>query len=1230
MTTRAERAADQETVARHLVEAVRQRFAGEDITRAAGWEPNERVVLGVLDPRESPLAPPSHPDLPDEPGVPVDVLPPSELGVTVWVDAPGGATHAEFDVDVSFSMYLPEYPTWPEQRAWMTGRAADALDDTDAEPRSDDEDVTVGDDSVVEQTAVGPSDEPAGTGAGAGRAPDADETGSDNDGDGHHGAHTGARSGRSVRFAPVFARSDVTATLSLSVPLPGGVISDGGVVQAALTAAVAARSGRLAYLLQGRAKTGISRAALDAGEYAYEAEIAERRTDQPPPLPSVEFLASTTPDPRGGWRVNLTLANTATTARRRDKPGQTIYNAWFAATLRNGSYRNFGYRLSDRDWRTDPAVYAHGRFCVGEVDGNVVRTNTWPIFRDRVFESRPELQPSFQELIDDPIGVLQRIAERMDTFASDWLQFAASGTLIADRSAASDRDLAAFENEAARFRRGIGLLRRDSKLLAAFIDANQAFLLLNTPDALHPDRNVTSGTPRITTWRLFQIVFIVLGMASLAAREHPDDDLADELATADVLWFPTGGGKSEAFLGLVATALFYDRLRGKHIGTSALIRFPLRMLSVQQLDRVLRLIAACEHVHQDKHPDVGEPFELGYFVGRANTPNGLTRGADDRWGDIKRMASWTGDQRRKNVVITTCPYCRSTNVELVADGTRVRLDHRCGDCGSRIPVVISDDEVYRTLPAVVVATVDKLATIAFQPHVSHLTHGPAFRCPNHGYVTFATGSTGQRRCLARQFCDLEPSAWMPVTAYDPAPAIVIQDELHLLSEDLGTLAAHYETLFAHLCRAGSRLAPKIIAATATISDYENQVRQLYALQPRRFPTEGFREGETFYAARLELPRRLFVGALPSRFDTAQFGIAAAAVWRAELDRLRALPAADCIAELGLSAHTPAEIPNLLFRYELQLFYANRKNDAERAHEQLRRAGIRGPSLFEAEILTGDTPLADISAAIRRVDAENLTTHPDPATRLAAVAGTSLVSHGVDLARLNVLHVAGMPSTNAYYVQATARAGRSDVGVVFTAFSRSFARDRAAFHFFEPQHAYAAQLVEAVSLNRFAVNSPKKTATGMLSAVILNRVARDPALNPPTGHEVTNMLFASAFQSWLSQQPATMEGDLVNEVLEAYGLRAHVLDRVVADYFASTVRRRLTDELTQLRAGTQTTIQKCFLNKPPTSFRDIDEAVEFGAHGYFSGKDFKTLTNRWDRDVADDSEAPIAVEEEEAD
>ena len=177
--------------------------------------------------------------------------------------------------------------------------------------------------------------------------------------------------------------------------------------KAAITAVVDANNGRLANVLSGRAKSGVSIDAINAGEEAYEAEIAARRTDQAPPLPTVEFLAAAARDPRGGWRVNLTLANTSTAATRRDKPGQTVYNARFAAHLAAGTYRNLGYRLSESDWRTNPEVYAHGRFCVGEMDDQTVSDQhvarsiaTWSSSLGL------ELQPGFQELVDDPIGVL--------------------------------------------------------------------------------------------------------------------------------------------------------------------------------------------------------------------------------------------------------------------------------------------------------------------------------------------------------------------------------------------------------------------------------------------------------------------------------------------------------------------------------------------------------------------------------------------------------------------------------------------------------------------------------------------------------------------------------------------------------------------------------------------------------------------------------------------------------
>ena len=407
-----------------------------------------------------------------------------------------------------------------------------------------------------------------------------------------------------------------------------------------------------------------------------------------------------------------------------------------------------------------------------------------------------------------------------------------------------------------------------------------------------------------------------------------------------------------------------------------------------------------------------------------------------------------------------------------------------------LPVDVTDDEVYRYLPAVLVGTVDKIASLAFNPHASHLTHGPAFECPDHGYVTHPQGP-GQR-CLAREACTRTREEWTAVSVKDPAPALVIQDELHLLSEELGTFAAHYETLWQHLCTVGSGLPSKVLAATATISDYQNQVTQLYALTPRRFPTDGWADGESFYATRHDdLVRRVFVGALPTQMDVVQFAIVAGGVVRSEVTRLAHMEPDVAVKTLGLTATAPSSVAELLFQYELECFYCNRKTHADRVHAWAERAGRDGRPPFESVRLNGQTPLAEISDVIRRVDRESLVTTPDD--RLASIAGTSLISHGIDLERLNILFVLGMPSTIAYYVQATSRAGRTGVGIVFTGLARHFVRDRSVFHFFDAQHRYVNVLVEPVALNRFSTHGPRKTASGLVAAILTQQWARDPAL-----------------------------------------------------------------------------------------------------------------------------------------
>ena len=1228
--------ADQERLARRFINVAHERLAGRDPAsrRLLGRQPRERVVLGVLAPQVPPAADPpvTVQDLPAEPGVPVDQLPASELGLTCLV-APA-TDSLTIEATVRFALYLQHYPTYDEQlrHAALTASHDDPAADAEAPPEAHEEAPPEPESQAPKPGSQAASPVPSSPPASPAPRP-------------------GSREASDAALL-AFQRYDVSAPIRLTVPVPRDsipvTVDDQGKLQAAAALALESQAGASRpgtsggpYRLLTSPAQRIPRGAMADPDTFDQWLSANAQPGWAPPTAQPKFTATAHRDPSGQVRLALTLANAALRPERDHGllADVSVYDAAFEATVSGGSLVNMGYRMIDADYRITPEVYAHGRFCCLDDDasdpasGRLV-TTAFPVFRQAVYESRDDLEPTYRELASDPVPALRRIAEHMQDFLGQWDTYlAADPPLSASALAQCRADRDTFADEYERFTAGIGLIDTDLSspspggLGIAFCWMNEAMRRMDAPGGVY----TPTGPPKVRSWRLFQIVFIVVHLAALAAREPSGSQLKDELSYADILWFPTGGGKSAALYGITAVAMFYDRLRGKKFGTTSIIRFPLRMLSVQQLDRILRLTVCCEYVRSKRHGqprggngpawDLGAEFELGYFVGRNNTPNRLTDPADEKWRDITAMADQADSWLRDRVVLPTCPYCGGEEVTLRPDTDAIRLRHYCPGCERDLPVAISDDEVYRYLPAILVATVDKLATIAFNPHFSHLTRGPAYRCPDHGFVTFPQGSSREPRCLARQHCHRSPREWIQVSPYDPAPALVIQDELHLLAEELGTFAAHYETLWQHLCRAGSGLPSKVLAATATISDYANQVRQLYALRPRRFPSEGWRDGHSFYAHRHDhLTRRLFVGALPSLMDTTSFSLACGDAIRRELERLRALDPADLIAELGLTTVSPQDIDKWLFDYELQLYYVNRKTDADRVLTYASRAGATGnPAPFQAQRLTGANRLAEISDVIRRVERETIAT---PAgRRLAVIAGTSLVSHGVDLARLNVQFVLGMPSTLAYYVQATSRAGRSSVGLVFTALNRYHVRDRSVFHFFEPTHRYVNALVEPVALNRFSLHGPGKTASGLLAALLICEIARDTQAPRASGMP-PDFGKAARAEAWLNSAGAPGEQQLRQAVHDAFGLHSPVLDPVIAASFRQRVDHEL-DSLIPSLSGTDPQLQRRLRPRPPTSFRDIDTPAEFSANGAIAGQMFDMLGG----EEADDDLPDMADEDQ---
>jgi hypothetical protein len=1276
---------DEVRLAEHLIASARGRLAGRDEAgrELAGVRPRERVVLGVLlpQPRLVTVPPASASPVPYEPGVPVDHLPASEMGLSALINAT--APEITLRVRARFALYLQHTPTHEQQMAHsgLTGVAEDEppVDDRpsddgpeaaaaaeSAEVGQSGEDARIPPEPTDGQLANLPPEAAAAVQA-AVRGVQANLNAAQKGADGaaRTAIHaTGGRKGPSDFFRSVYRRHEVTVEHDLVIPVPTDARPHTVPEQPAYDQAIAAairgatalatgvHAGSLFMPMRGVSAMRVPRDVVLAGPDAYETYLREHaRPDWDTPVPSISFQATVQRTPDGPIRLSVTLVN-GTPPPKSDHgflPEVAAYDAGFSVTIIGASVTPSEYRVVERDYRTEPLVHAHGRFCCLDEDAFAatgdLRTTSLPVHRQMVYESKPELQPSFAELASDPVPVLERIEGHMNEFASAWDSYLMTAQLAASARHACETDRAAFGDEIRRFRRGLHLIRDDlsmgtSGLGTAFIRANEAVALMNTRGGLNDP-----GPATATTWRLFQIVYVVANLAALAAREAPAADrLAwaqrngnatdiaedlDELKVADVLWFPTGGGKSAALYGIIAVAMFFDRLRGKDAGVTAVLRFPLRMLSVQQLERALRLVAACELV-RSAHNDPGTPFRLGYWVGRNNTPNRITNAADERWHDISWMARQSAKWKRDNAVLPSCPYCGQPSVALDPDAQALRLAHLCGDCGKTLPVDVTDDEVYRYLPTVLVGTVDKIASLAFNAHASHLTHGPAFQCPDHGYVTHPQGRN--RRCLARDACTRASDQWIPVSIKDPAPALVIQDELHLLSEELGTFAAHYETLWQHLCTVGSGLPSKVLAATATISDYQNQVTQLYALTPRRFPTDGWADGESFYAKRHDnLVRRIFVGALPTQMDVVQFATAAGEVVRNEVTRLSSMPADVLIKTLCLTATQPENVADLLFQYELECFYCNRKTHADRVHAWAERTARDGQTSFQSVRLNGQTPLAEISDVIRRVERESLETPPE--SRLGSISGTSLISHGIDLERLNVLFVLGMPSTVAYYVQATSRAGRTGVGLVFTGLARHFVRDRSVFHFFDAQHRYVNILVEPVALNRFSTHGPRKTASGLLAAIITQQWARDPALlatvqgfSAPTDLSRANdtrllltRLHAQA-AAGLGPSPADAIRDAVRA---AYGMRAAVLDPHIAQLFNATVDAQVASILASVEAAHETLLTRSMRPPPPRSLRDVDASADFGTDSYPAAQRFRFLGAAF----YDDDETDYSVADE---
>jgi hypothetical protein len=682
--------------------------------------------------------------------------------------------------------------------------------------------------------------------------------------------------------------------------------------------------------------------------------------------------------------------------------------------------------------------------------------------------------------------------------------------------------LAAARRAADRIELGIELLGQDEQALAAFRFANQAMYLQRRhthaaearsrdPALLLDEALDQASDPANYSWRPFQLAFLLLNLPALASPEHPDRSDSSR-ALADLLWFPTGGGKTEAYLGLTAYVLAIRRLQGSVGGLDAadgvavLMRYTLRLLTIQQFQRAAALICACETLRRADAGSWGaRAFRIGLWVGARVTPN-RTDDADD-WlkqqrGGRRAPTRALGSPHQ----LVACPWCgagleagRDITVDMTVRRTKVTCPDPFCDFGTSaggdgLPIVVVDEEIYRLLPSLIIGTVDKFAQLTWRGETQGLFGRVSRRCTRHGYVTQDTMAEKWElgsETSVHPARGGEPAARIEKTAPLRPPDLIIQDELHLISGPLGSMVGLYEAAVDRLATwdlgQGRRSRPKVIASTATARRAPRQIGALFDRRTEVFPPPGLDIADSFFARQrptdpghaLYAPGRRYVGlcAHGIRMKSTLIRVYVSALGGAQklhekygknpvtdpymtlvgyFNSLRDLGGMRRLVEDDVSARlTRAEERGLARRYDPLLRELTSRLSSTEIPQVL--GHLMEP--FTADRRKGERPPIDVLLA------------------------TSMIAVGVDVQRLGLMVVASQPKSSAEYVQATSRVGRQAPGLVFTVFNWARPRDLSHYETFEHFHATIYRNVEALSVTPFADRAVDRGLTGVLISLV---------------------------------------------------------------------------------------------------------------------------------------------------
>ncbi len=687
---------------------------------------------------------------------------------------------------------------------------------------------------------------------------------------------------------------------------------------------------------------------------------------------------------------------------------------------------------------------------------------------------------------------------------------------------AAKRAAASCTRALERIKAGINLIETNARAEEAFRFANRAMWQqrihstfarkVRKKEMKVEDGVATLDQAKNRSWRLFQLAFVLLNLPSLTDLHHPDRSHETD-AVADLLWFATGGGKTEAYLGLTAYTLALrrlqgeiDGLRGDH-GVAVLMRYTLRLLTLQQFQRATALICACEAIRRAEITKWGEtPFRLGLWVGNKTTPNTLAAAANAlRQRGVGGRPSSNGNPHQ----ITSCPWCGS---EIREQHLRVyeapsdigRCVTYCGDNLGRcefternapkegLPVMVVDEEIYRRPPSLLIATVDKFAQMPWNGQTQMLFGKVTEVCDRHGFLSpeVADGKYHPAR-------NNLPSVKNRPHSFLRPPDLIIQDELHLISGPLGSMVGLYESAVDELCSwevDSKKVRPKVVASTATIRRAPDQVQKLFVRKLEVFPPQGTSIRDSFFAIQrptgADYPGRRYLGFSPfgRRYPVAMIRsyvahMAAAQVLYDKYDRLAdpwmtLTGYFNSIRELAGTRRLVDDDIRARLRDADQRGLAKRRI---RALEEMtsRRSGTDIPKILERLEATFDKTLE-----VQRTAERKAGQRPSSAVPYDVVLATNMISVGVDIDRLGLMLVAGQPKNTSEYIQATSRVGRSadGPGLVTTVFNWARPRDLSHYERFEHYHETFYKHVEALSVTPFSARALDRGLSGVMVAL----------------------------------------------------------------------------------------------------------------------------------------------------